>query len=260
MLRFRFPTWTILASALAIFEPDRATAAPASDTDAAILADLTRITTILQEAIRTGDRDAFARHSTERLTLVNRDGKSYDRKAFLEEFVPPREGYDLSFRILEPRMIRNGDTALYTYVTEETLRIFGHDVSTEFINHLLFHRRDGEWKLELFTYWEKPSTPRRVAVDASKLEPLAGTYELVPGKWTHRVFLEGGRLMLAKGQSKPAELIPMAGDRFYLLGVEAEYFFERDSSGSPQALVFRRNWIDLRMARAGRSPESPAIR
>lgn len=249
----------VVLAVLVLASPEFAapTSPSAPDDDAAVLAELTRITTILQDAIRTGNREVFARHATERLTLVNRDGKTCDRKAFLDELVPPRDGYELSFRILEPRMMRNGDTALYTYVTEETLRIFGHDVSTKFINHLLYHRRNGEWKLELFTYWEKPSTPPRVAVDAAKLEPLAGTYELVPGKWIHRVFLEGGKLMLAKGQANPVELIPMAGDRFYVVDVEAEYYFERDPSGKTTTLVYRRNWIDLRMGRA-RGAHSPS--
>jgi hypothetical protein len=55
--------------------------------------------------------------------------------------------------------------------------------------------------------------------------------------------------MLEKGTNPPVELVPMAGDRFYLPGVEAEYYFEHSADGRATALVFRRNWIDLRLRR-----------
>lgn len=41
----------------------------------------------------------------------------------------------------------------------------------------------------------------------------------------------------------------MAGNRFSLPGVEAEYYFDYDADRRATALVFRRNWIDLRLRR-----------
>jgi len=212
-------------------------------------AELTRITEAILEAIRTGDRAALDRHLAPEMLLVNRDGREYSRQDLLDELVPPREGYDLRFRVLEPRVIARGESALFTFIADEHLVIFGHDVSTAYRNHFLFHRLEGEWKLALYTYWEKPVTPAAIALAPEVLDSYAGTYELAPGKWVTRITREGGRLMFQRDAGKPRELIPASGERFVLAGVEAEYFFERDSTGRPMALVFRRNWKDLRHVR-----------
>jgi ketosteroid isomerase-like protein len=212
-------------------------------------ADLVRLSEQLLEAIRVGDKAALARLGTEDVTLVDRDGKVYSRDEFIDELVPPPEGYDLRFTVEEPKLFHHGDTALLTFLLDEHLTIFGHDVSTKYRNHFLFYRVEGSWKLAMYTYWEKPSTPPRVTVPTAELVPLTGTYELAPGKWTTRIFLEDGKLMSQRGTAAPRELVPMAGERFYIEGVEAEWYFERGPDGSPTALVFRRNWVDLRLAR-----------
>jgi hypothetical protein len=108
---------------------------------------------------------------------------------------------------------------------------------------------DGAWKLALYSYWEKPSTPPVVQLDAASLDAFVGTYEVAPAKWTTHITREGSKLIFRREGGQPRELLPMAGDRFYLKGVEAEYFFERDATGKATALIFRRNWIDLRLQR-----------
>jgi hypothetical protein len=57
----------------------------------AVLTELTRIATMLQEAIRTGDKETFGRHSTEGLTLVSRDGKTYDQGATQIRWLPENQ-------------------------------------------------------------------------------------------------------------------------------------------------------------------------
>ncbi len=211
---------------------------------------LTGITEEIIEAIRTGNRGTVERHLAQDMILINRDGKEYSRDYLLAEMVPPPEGYDLGFTMLDTRVIERGESALLTFLLQERLDIFGHDVSTVYRNHLLFHRIDGAWKVVLYTYWEKPSAPAVISPIPGTLEPLVGTYELAPGKRITRITREGDKLRLQREGGEPRDLLPMAGDRFFLPDVEGEYYFEKDASGRTTALVFRRNWIDLRMADA----------
>jgi hypothetical protein len=76
-----------------------------------------------------------------------------------------------------------------------------------------------------------------------------GTYELAPGKWVTRISRKGNKLFYQRDGGKERELVPIAGDRFSIAGVEAEYFFEKDAQGKASTLVFRRNWVDLRFRR-----------
>jgi len=217
--------------------------------DQALKAELTAISEQIVEAIRQGNKKALEEHLAPEMILINRDGKEYTRKQLVEELVPPREGYDLRFKILESRVIPKGDAALFTFLLDEYLTIFGQDVSTVYRNHFLFHRVDGKWKLALYTYWEKPATPAVVKLTSAEMDKIAGTYEVAPGKWVTHIKRDGDKLTFQRSGGKVREFIPMAGDRFYIPDVEAEYFFERDATGSPTALVFRRNWKDLRMKR-----------
>lgn len=210
---------------------------------------LTSISEEIVEAIRSGNRALLDRHLAGDAILVDRDGREYARQALLDQVVPMPEGYDARFEIREPRVIDHGDTALLTFLLDEHLTIFGHDVSTVYRNHLLFHRREGRWLVLLYTYWEKPSTPPVIRPDPASLDAATGTYELAPGRRVMRVIRDGDGLRLQRDGGQPRELLPMAGDRFYLAGVEGEYFFEKDASGKATALVFRRNWIDLRHGR-----------
>lgn len=201
------------------------------------------------EAIRLGDKERMARYLAPGAKLINRDGKEYTSEEFLADLVPPREGYDLRFTLLESRVFDRGDSALFTFLLDEYLTIFGQDVSTAYRNHFLFHRIDGQWKLALYTYWEVPSTPPPLSLPVESLDKLTGTYELAPGKWVTRITREGERLYLQREGGSRRELVPTTGERFHIAGLEAEYFFEAATGGRPQALVFRRNWKDLRFQR-----------
>jgi hypothetical protein len=238
----------VLAAVVGCFRtPD--CGATSAEVDPITQVELGRIAAEILEAIRIGDKTLLAKHLAPDLVLINRDGLEYSRENLLDELGPPREGYDLRFTIRDPRVIQHGDSALFTFLLDEYLTIFGHNASTVYRNHFLFHRLDGAWKLAVYTYWEKPSTPPVVARDPGELDDFVGTYALVPGKWITHITRKGDVLEYQREGGKLQSFLPMAGDRFYLAGVEAEYFFERGPDGRVVALVFRRNWIDLRLAR-----------
>lgn len=260
--RFVLPA-AALAAVLALAHPRPAPAAApapgaapapvphgaAAMSDDTLHAALTAITRDVLEAIRTGDRARLARHLAPDMLLINRDGRESSRQEFLDALVPPREGYDLGFEIVESRTLARGEAALFTFLLAERLVIFGHDVSTTYRNHLLYHRLDGAWKLALYTYWEQPATPPAAPADTAALDALTGTYALAPGKWVTRITREGTTLRMQRDGGPVRELVPVAGGRFHVRGVEAEYFFEPGPDGRAAAFVFRRNWKDLRHAR-----------
>ncbi len=223
--------------------------AMAGDSQDPVKTELVGITEKILEAIRVGDKKTMEQLLAPDMLLINRDGKEYSREEFLKDLPPPREGYDLGFKILESRLIARGDSALLTFLLDEHLVIFGQDVSTVYRNHLLFHRLDGRWKLALYTYWEQPATPAVVELPPAALDAVVGTYELAPGKWVTHVRREGNGLTLQREPGGASPLLPMAGDRFYVKDREAEYFFEKDATGKATTLVFRRNWKDLRLKR-----------
>lgn len=228
------------------------------ETDAGLLAHLVELTREIEEGVRLGDKEAVARRALPEMLLVNRDGKTYTRDELLAELVPPRPGYDLRFQVLEPKLLRNGDAALLTFLLDEYLTIYGADVSTVYRCNFLYFRRDGRWQLALFEYFEKPVDPAVAAVDPATYDGLEGSYEVAPGRRVTRVWREGEKLMSRRDEGKPVELLPLAVDRFFLPGVEGELFFERDAEGRGARFVFRRNWKDLVAHRVPRGAAAPA--
>lgn len=234
-----------LAVALSLAGP-AAAAKERAPTDAEVLAELTTIAAAIEEGIRTGDKDAVARLTTDDMLLVNRDGVAYDKKGLIDDLVPPRPGYDLQFTIVEPRLVRRGDAAVYTFLLDEHLVIYGHDVSTTYRCNFVFFQEPDGWKLGLFEYFEKPVDPTPVALDPATLDRYVGTYEIAPGAWTTRVFRDGDRLMSQRGDRPPVPLHPIDDrGRFYWAGVEGELAFDHDAEGRVVGARFRRNNKDL---------------
>lgn len=222
------------------------------DSDAATLATLVRLTEEIEESIRTGDRSVLERHGAPEMLLVNRDGRTYTKQEFIGMLDPPRPGYELRFEVREPKLLRHGDSAVLTFLLAESLRIHGHDVSTNYRCTFAYFRRAGRWQLVLFEYFEKPEDPPVVKVDTTSLDAHAGTYELAPGKWVTRVWRDGERLLASRDGGNPKPLLPTAGGRFFYPGVEGEIFFESGDAG--RFMVFRRNGKDLRYQGVKSSP------
>lgn len=211
-----------------------------------LLTELIRLTEEIEESIRVGDRSVLARVGLPEMLLVNRDGRTYSKDEFLELLRPLPPGYDLRFRIQAPQLLRNGSSAVLTFVLDEFLTIWGHDVSTSYRCSFVYFQRNGNWGLALFEYFERPIDPTPVVLEPALLDRWTGVYRLAPGRWVTRVWRDGGRLLVSRDSGEAKTLVPLADGRFYYPGVEGEVFFEADANGRPEAMVFRRNSKDLR--------------
>lgn len=224
---------------------------PEGGPDETVEAELVRLTEEISESIRVGDRSVLERLGAPELTLVNRDGKTYTKAEFLADLVPPRPGYDLRFSVKEPRLFRQGDMAVLTFVLDEYLTIWGQDMSTDYRTTIAWVRRDGRWQAALYQYFERPVDPAVVPLSPESLDEYVGTYEIAAGRWVTRIAREGSKLTASRDGGTAREIKPSGGGRFYYPGVEGELLFVRDRSGKVTGMAFRRNFKDLLYRRVG---------
>lgn len=90
--------------------------------DPKLLEELLGISQQIVDSVIEGDKSVLQRHAAPDLLFINRDGKVYTKEQLLSELVPRREGYQLKFTILEPKLVRQADAAVFTFLLDESLK------------------------------------------------------------------------------------------------------------------------------------------
>ncbi len=204
------------------------------------------IVTELETAVATGNKEAWKKHMATDGILINRDGKTYNKEELVREINPKPAGVDLRIVPVNMKMYVKENSAFVSFLADETLSIFGQRVDTKYPSVMYFDKRNGEWQMVFFSYFELPVNPPQVAVSKEYLEKFAGTYE-VSDKMRITVRATDSTLVYTKegGNGTETVLYPIDKDgRFFRHGTESEFIFTNNESGSPVVLQ-RRNWIDL---------------
>ncbi|MEW5799115.1 MAG: hypothetical protein AB1728_08925, partial [Bacteroidota bacterium] len=124
--------------------------------------------------------------------------------------------------------------------------IFGQAVDTKYPSVMYFEKRNGEWQMVFFTYFELPVDPPSIAVKKDYLKAFTGLYEVSP-ELIFEVGASDTALVYKKVNSAGAGtvLYPIDNNgRFFRAGTESEFIFEKDNQGR-SIVRQRRNWIDF---------------
>jgi hypothetical protein len=225
-----------------------AQAAPAA-TDA-LRGELLRITQRLVDAIPLGDRTPWQQSLTDDAVLIDEFGRIQHKADAVASLHPFPKGLSGSIELRDAHVQRYGDAAVMRVEEYERETVFGQKLVTRYQSLLTFVRQDGAWKLAGYEDVTIPTAPPVLKVPGLVPSDYVGTYRYAPGRaWT--VSDRDGVLGYTTRAGGPANVLqPIAKDVF--MGSDDErnlIIFRRDSQGHVDALIERRKFNDLRLAR-----------
>lgn len=207
---------------------------------------LKRIVTELERAVSIGEKEAWQKYMADDGILINRDGSSSSKQDILNELAPKGKGIVLDIVPVNVRVFGNGTGALVSFLADEKLSVHGQKVDTRYPSVMYFEKRNGEWQIVFFSYFEQPVDPPAVTAGKEYLSSFAGVYRLSDASRIE-IAPNDTALIYRKIGSTGAGTVLYPIDhngRFFRRGTESEFIFDKDEHGR-EVLRQRRNWIDL---------------
>jgi ketosteroid isomerase-like protein len=220
------------------------TAALAAD-DPALATALQAKTQRMADAIAVGDKAVWQAATDPALVFVSENNEVMTRDALLKDFAPLPAGLVGSIKVTDYRLQRHGDSAVATYIADETLDYHGQRLKTKFRTTDAWRRGAGGWKMISSMTLAVLGDPPAIALPPATLAQYAGRYELTP-QIHYTVRVDGARLLGHRDDSPEAELKAEAPDLFFVAGKpRSRKVFYRDASGKVTGFGDRREGQDI---------------
>ena len=227
-----------------------ALAAPArADDDPALKAELQAKTQALLDAVADGNKGVWDAATDPALIYVTENNEVITKAALLDQTAPLPPGLVGHIRVTDYQLQRYGDSAVATYIADESLDYHGQLIRTKFRTTDTWHSTAAGWKLVASMTLAALDDPPAIALPPAKLAEYAGRYELTPDiHYTVRV--DGDRLLGLRDGGKEVELKAEAADIFFVPGSpRSRKVFYRDSSGRVTGFGDRREGHDIKWRR-----------
>lgn len=205
--------------------------------------ELVRRTQELFDAVVPGKKEPWQKYFANDCIFADEKGRNFNKTQLVADITPLPEGYSGTIKIVKPKSVIHGDTAILSYDLDETETIFGQKLTARYHVTDTWLRRNGVWQIassQAMRYYEDPAVAR---IDSKKFADFNGTYELAPGQ-IRRVFSEGENLYVERN-GKREQLLPEGSEIFFRKGVEGRILFRYADSGKVDALIDRRNNEDV---------------
>jgi Domain of unknown function (DUF4440) len=196
----------------------------------------------LFDAVVPGNKEPWQKYFAEDCIFADEKGRNLNKTQLVADIAPLPKGYSGTIKIVKPKSVIHGDTAILSYDLDETETIFGQKLTARYHVTDTWLQRNGVWQIvssQAMRYYEDPAVAR---IDPKKFADFNGTYELAPSQ-TRRVFSEGENLCMERN-GKREQLLPEGSEIFFRKGVEGRILF-RYADGKVDALIDRRNNEDV---------------
>jgi len=204
--------------------------------------ELVRRTQELFDAVVPGNKEPWQKYFAADCIFADEKGRNLNKTQLVADIAPLPKGYSGTIKIVKPKSVIHGDTAILSYDLDETETIFGQKLTARYHVTDTWLQRNGVWQIvssQAMRYYEDPAVAR---IEPKKFADFSGTYELAPGQ-TRRVFSEGENLYVERN-GKREQLLPEGSEIFFRKGVEGRILF-RYADGKVDALIDRRNNEDV---------------
>jgi ketosteroid isomerase-like protein len=222
-------------------------AAPsAASDDAALAAGLKAKTQALVDAIAPGDKAVWDAATDPALIFVTENNEVMTKAQMMEQLTPLPKGLVGHIDVTDYRLQRHGDSAVATYVDDESLDYHGQFLKTKFRVTDTWHRTDAGWKMVSEMTNAVLNDPPAIQLPPARLAEYAGRYELTPDLH-YTIRLDGSRLFGLREGGKEVELKAEAADVFFVPGSpRSRKIFYRDASGHVTGFGDRREGQDIK--------------
>ena len=225
-----------------------ATPVAAAD-DPALAAELQAKTQKLVDAIAPGHQSVWDVETDPALIFVTESNEVFSKPALLKELTPLPKGLVGNIKVTEYKLQRHGDTAVATYIADESLDYHGQLLKTKFRTTDAWHRTAAGWKMISSMTEAVLGDPPAIALPPAKLAEYAGHYQLTP-KIHYTVRVDGGRVYGKRSDRPEAELKAEGPDIFFVAGSpRSRKVFYRDASGKVTGFGDRREGQDIKWKR-----------
>ena len=216
----------------------------------AVQRELVAATQALMDALASGKSDVWRDTLADDALIVDEFGRVQDKGGAVASVTGLPPGFSGEIRLLDPRLEFDGDTAVLLAGIDETETVFGQSLHVVYRMLATWVRRDGAWKLLGMQDVTVPTTPPALQVADLPLEDYPGVYRYGPDH-AITVAFSGDALSYSSHAGRPSiRLLPLARDVFMDDGDEKNlYLFRRDGNGKVVAVIERRKFNDLAMAR-----------
>jgi hypothetical protein len=246
-MRTRLACCLLLSSPFAGLASSAAAAVQAHD---AVQRELLATTQAMMDALASGKSEVWRDALADDAVIVDEFGRVQNKDEAVASVTGLPPGFSGQIRLFNPQLRLDGDTALLLVDNDERETVFGQELHVVYRMLATYVRRDGHWKLLGMQDVTVPTTPPALQVADLPLPDYPGVYRYAPDRaWT--VALDGDALSYTTRPGRPpVRLLPLARDVFMDDGDEKNlYLFRRDASGRVDAVIERRKFNDLTMAR-----------
>lgn len=217
--------------------------------DAALAAQLKAKTQALANAIAPGDVAPWKSATDPKLLFVTENNEVLTKDELLKQLAPLPKGMTGNIQVTEFQVQRHGNTAVATYIADETLDYHGQIVKTKFRTTDTWYRANGKWTMLSSMTLAALNDPPAIKLPAAVLREYAGQYELTP-EIHYSVREEAGRLFGQREGGKEIELQAESPDLFFVVGSpRSRKIFYRDAAGKVVGLGDRREGQDIKWKR-----------
>jgi len=224
-------------------------AAPAQAADP-VSVKLEQNTRALFSALTRGDRKVWDDFLAPDIVYAAEDGSLKDKAKLLSEVTPLPPTITATLEVLRFQVRRHGDTAIASYVTEETESYFGQTIHASYLETDTWMSFPSGWKIVASQVLALRTDPPEVMLPPAELDAYVGVYRLTP-EVTYEIRREGNRLV---GQRKGREATPLKAevrDVFFVPGDNRiRKIFQRGPDGRVTKFVERRESWDVQWKRA----------
>ena len=218
----------------------------ASGSSDEVVAQLTKATQELLDAIAVGDKAVWQRYLAEGSIYADEEGRVLTKDELIKELNPLPAGYVGSIKIGELKTLFQENVVVLSHRDREELELYGQKLITYFhMTNTWAKQRDGQWQLVSTQVMAIPNERKPAVVDAKTFDAYVGQYSLAPQVF-YTITREGDRLFGQRTGRAKEELLPLCVDTFYRKGVwRGEKVFERDAQGKVVRMLDRRENNDL---------------
>ena len=217
--------------------------------DSALTAQLRAKTQVLVDAIAPGDTKTWLAATDPRLLFVSENNEVLTRNQLLKQLEPLPQGLVGSIKVIDFHVQRHGDTAVSTYIADETLDYHGQLLKTKFRTTDTWHRARGKWTVVASMTLAVLNDPPAIRLPVATLREYAGRYQLTP-EIHYAIREDAGRLLGQREGGKEVELQAEAPDLFFIAGSpRSRKVFYRDQAGKVVGFGDRREGQDIKWTR-----------
>jgi ketosteroid isomerase-like protein len=206
--------------------------------------ELVRRTQEMVDAVASGDQKVWNKYIADDAMFFDERGEDMDKATLVKGITPLPQGFSGTIKVADAKSRMVGSTAILSYNLNETEIVYGQ------VEHARYHQtdtwmyRNGQWQIiasQVLRYYEDPAPG---PADLARYPKYAGSYQVAPDVMA-TVTVEGGHLYLERKGRPKQELIPEAGDIFFIAGVEGRHLFRLGSDGQVETMIDRRNNEDI---------------